>query len=165
MFDLFLLFIFAALLNWAILDVYFYSILFEPLRQYGNQWKTSKGVWRYFRYALDCPHCASHWTAAAILAIFSGLSHAGLLPLLHPLLAILLIPAVARVSLVFRDYSLPPLINSYAYDDTTQGDTIPEETIPEETAPGETTQGATPTPDAAPDAAPDATPPGGADPH
>jgi hypothetical protein len=94
-------------------DAYFYSIIFDPIRQYSRGWEQSRWVlWRYFRYMLDCPLCFSHWTAAVILAILS-LCGCFCLPItLHPVLAVILIPAVARISLVLRDYSLPPLVNA-----------------------------------------------------
>jgi hypothetical protein len=114
MIDLLLLLCLAALLTWAVLDVYFYSILTESLRQYGERWQESNGAMRYFRYVLGCPHCLSHWIAAVILAVLVGLNYVDAVPVtLHPVLAILFLPVVARMALVFRDYSLPPLTNHY----------------------------------------------------
>jgi len=113
MIDLILLFCLASVLNWALVDIYFHSIIFDPIRAYSVGWEQSKGFWKYFRYMLDCPFCFSHWTAAAILAFVSVVSYLGVLPItLNPVLAVLLIPAVARTSLVIRDYSLPPLTNT-----------------------------------------------------
>ena len=113
MVDLLLLLFLVAVLNWAVVDIYFYSIIFAPIREYGAGWeKSTGGLRQMFRYLLDCPFCLSHWTAAASLAVITGIGHVGWLPVtLHPLAAVVFIPVVARVSLVMRDYSLPPLLN------------------------------------------------------
>jgi len=111
--DVILLFGLLSVLNWAIVDIYFHSIVFDSIRAYSVGWEQSKGFWRYFRYMLDCPFCFSHWTASAVLAFVSAISYLDVLPLtLNPILAGLLVPAVARTSLVLRDYSLPPLTNT-----------------------------------------------------
>lgn len=122
MIDLLLLLGLAAVLNWAVLDVYFYSIVFEPLREYSKGWQHSSGWWlQHFRYMLDCPLCFSHWSAAFILAVLSLCGSWGWLPAtLHPLLAVVFIPAVARTSLVIRDYSLPPLVNVHTPEEQSE---------------------------------------------
>jgi hypothetical protein len=115
MIDLLLLLILASILNWAVVDIYFYSIVFERVRQYGEQWEQSKNyLWQCFRYMLGCPFCLAHWTAAVILAVLSLFGYLGYSPVpLHPVFVALLIPAVARASLWIRDYSFPPLTNAY----------------------------------------------------
>jgi len=124
MIDLLLLLALASVLNWAVIDIYFYSIVFERMRQYGERWEQSHGyLQQCFRYLLGCPFCLAHWTAAAILVLFSLFGHLGYSPVtLHPALAALLIPAVARASLWIRDYSFPPLTNTYAPEKETAAD-------------------------------------------
>jgi hypothetical protein len=119
MIDLLLLLTLASLLNWAIVDIYFYSILFDAPRKYSEGWEQSYGFLKYFRYMLGCPFCLSHWTAVVILTSLSVMGYFGCVPMtLHPAAAMVFIPAVARVSLVIRDYSLPPLINSHVPENT-----------------------------------------------
>ena len=114
MIELLLLLVLAAVLNWGVIDIYFYSIIFDRPRQYGEKWEESQGFWRYFRYMLACQFCFSHWSSAGILLAMSILGYVGASPVvLNPILAFLLIPAVARVSLVLRDYSLPPIVNNH----------------------------------------------------
>ena len=117
MIDIILLLVLASVLTFAMLDIYFYSIIFESFRQYGEKWEQSRGIWRYVRYAINCPFCLAHWVSAAVLIVIVGLGYAGILPLLHPVLALVTIPAVARISLIIRDYSLPPLTN-HAFETT-----------------------------------------------
>lgn len=122
MIDLLLLLTLAIVLNWSVVDIYFYSIVFDPIRQYGVKWKEgSNQFWKYFRYMLDCPFCFAHWSATAILLVFTVCGFLGYLPVkLHPVLAVVLIPAVARLSLFLRDYSLPPLTNYHASSEPTE---------------------------------------------
>ena len=119
MIDLLLLLGLAAILNWAVVDIYFYSILFDAPRQYSEGWEQSHGFTKYFRYMLGCPFCLSHWTAAVILTSLVAIGYFDGVPMsLHPVAAMMFIPAVARTSLVLRDYSLPPLVNSHVPENT-----------------------------------------------
>jgi hypothetical protein len=136
MIDFLLLIVFAAALNWAVIEIYFYSIVFEPLRKYGAGWEQSTGYFRkHFRYLLQCPFCLSHWTAAVNLAILWVLGYCGCLPtpLLFPV-AVIAIPVVARLSLTFKDWSLPPIVSSY--ESTTEPAGTDETTGQTETAGG-----------------------------
>jgi hypothetical protein len=124
MIDLLLLLGLASILNWAIVDIYFYSIVFDAPRQYSENWSRSQGFLKHFRYMLGCPFCLSHWTAAVILTSLSAIGYFDCVPMtLHPVAAIMFIPAVARVSLVLRDYSLPPLVNSHVSENTEEAPT------------------------------------------
>ena len=132
MIDLLLLLGLASILNWGIVDIYFYSIIFDAPRKYSEHWSHSKGFMKNFRYMLGCPFCLSHWTAVVILTSLSVMGYCGCIPMtLHPVAAILFIPAVARVSLVLRDYSLPPLVNSHVPENTEEA---PAKTFGEDTA-------------------------------
>jgi len=128
MIDLLLLLGIATVINWGLLDVYFYSILFDKPRQYSENWKQAKyTLWGYFRYMLGCPLCLSHWTAAGILAVMVAVGYFGGLPTaLHPAAAVLFVPFVARLSISVREQSLPPLTNIYASTNESAETEFPE---------------------------------------
>jgi hypothetical protein len=96
--------------TWALIDIYFYSVLFDGVRGKAEQWEQShKRRLRILGYGLSCRYCLSHWTAAVVLLLLLLLPNhiAASLTIFE---AILLIPIVARLSVVLRENILPPVV-------------------------------------------------------
>jgi hypothetical protein len=120
--------------TWALLDIYFDSILFLGWRSLGqrlqNQYKS--GIRNKLGYLLNCPYCLSHWFAFAITVLFwlvGFFDHKWCAVFTVPLLAVI----GARVSNMLRDYVYPP-ITATNLQDSYPADYDQEEPNPAETA-------------------------------
>jgi hypothetical protein len=125
MINLFLLIVIGTLLTWALTDLYFYSVLFDPLRRkitFLAADTKERGFRTYLAYLADCPFCLSHWFAAlSVGLIWFDVACLKDIPLpeVTPLTAAILVFIVARLANVLRDHILPPLVNdlSPVYND------------------------------------------------
>jgi hypothetical protein len=111
LFFTFWLLLMGSLAVWVFTDLYFHSILFDPIRKYGdNLVENSKGLKAKFGYLLNCSYCFSHWIALAA-AIFLWLVCCGFAQrtLADLPLTLFSVPIIARLGGVLRDNTLPPL--------------------------------------------------------
>jgi hypothetical protein len=109
---------------WAFTDLYFHSILFDPIRAYGdNLVNTAKGFKAKLGYLLNCSYCFSHWVAL-IVALFLWLVACAFVQrtIADIPLTLFTVPIIARLGGVIRDNTLPPLTFSL---DTTEPEEIP----------------------------------------
>jgi hypothetical protein len=114
--DLLLSVIVTSLLTWALTDIYFYSAVFDPVREYSKralaaaekgQWDPKRNRLFYlFLYALGCPFCISHWFAA-FSAVLVGVNTGT-----TPLTLLIVIPIAARLANTISDFVLPPVTNT-----------------------------------------------------
>jgi hypothetical protein len=111
----------SVLLTWALVDIYFYSMVFESIRKKGDKWRDRKTfIGRAFFYMLGCEFCFSHWVALGVTPVVCFLTYKLLAGNLWctVALALIAIPVVAKLALYLRDHSFPPVVN--AYDDANQ---------------------------------------------
>jgi hypothetical protein len=126
--NLLILIVITSLSTWALTDIYLYSVLFEPIREYGERViKNTEGHKKnrlvyLFLYALNCPFCISHWFAAvSVIALWLDFrclkTAAG--EDITPITMLILIPIAARIAGTIQDWVLIPVTN-----------TVLEKTIP-----------------------------------
>ena len=98
------------LATWSLVDLFIYSILFDPARSYVSHWEESPIAWqRIVGYGLKCPYCLSHWFATGIL-LLTWLLQPAFATGLTFWEAVLLIPISARLAELVRENVLPPLV-------------------------------------------------------
>jgi hypothetical protein len=88
---------------WAVVDIYFISVVFEPFHFAVEKYE-EHGNWfiRHFAIMLNCPYCFSHWVATPTSLAVSFLMGT-------PLWAgIVLIPIAARLAAMLRENTFPP---------------------------------------------------------
>jgi hypothetical protein len=89
---------------WAVVDIYFISVVFDPFHFAVEKYEEhSNWLIRHFAIMLNCPYCFSHWVAtpASLAATyFMG----------TPLwIGIAIIPISARLAALLRENTFPPV--------------------------------------------------------
>jgi hypothetical protein len=126
LFFTFWLLVMGSLAVWVFTDLYFHSILFDPIRKYGdNLVETTKGLKAKFGYLLNCSYCFSHWVGL-VVAIFLWLVACAFSQrtLADLPLTLFCVPIIARLGGVIRDNTLPPLSFTFT-SDTSEPEEIP----------------------------------------
>lgn len=106
---------------WGLMDIYFYNILFDPVRAFGER-LVQNPSWakRIFGYGLNCRYCLSHWAALLLLApvMIFPCCVAQNLTIVDALLILVTVP---RLALVLHDYVLRPLTYEDSYGEPPDG--------------------------------------------
>jgi hypothetical protein len=115
--DFFVLHSVVLLAVWSVVDIWTFSRLTRMPREFFERWMASKNSWiRFFGEGILCDYCCSHYVAAGLY----------LLLLLFPTVwsahltlteCLVMIPVVARVSVILRENVIPPLTGEVDVDE------------------------------------------------
>lgn len=113
------------LVTWALIDIYLYCALLDPLRRRAAVWKRSPRRWQaILGYGLQCPYCLGHWVAAALVPAVMALPNS-FGQNLSFLDGLFLVTVAARVSTMLRENVLRPIADDLVTDNPKEESEFP----------------------------------------